>query len=693
MRRYLFVSACALSFASLSLASVCYAQDVLTQNASEADSYPRSYFDQYAPATAFEMIVRIPGFNLSGANFGRGLGQGGANVLINGERLTGKTDVGAQLSRIGAANVVQINIVDGAALKIPGLSGQVANIITKSTGLSGTFEWTPEFRPRLEPNWFRGAATISGETGSLSYTLGVKNNAFRQGTYGLETLSAADGTVFELRDEQSRDYGDQPGLSADLNWSPKPGHIGNLNLEYNESDYIGTENSFRRAITTRGETLVTQFKATENEWNFSAGADYELPLSLFGAKGKFKTIGYYRFENSPTLSQFEGFEGTNRVFGSRFAQDADEGEAILRSEYSWTPKTGRDWQVGLEGAFNYLDIDSFLELVDGAGYVQAPLDDATSRVEEKRAETTITHSRNLSANWDAQASVGVEYSEISQTGVSLPNEIVRDFIRPKGFLSVTYKENTGKLWRAKLERQVGQLSFFDFISSVSVTDELDQVGNVNLVPAQTWRAELAYERDFGQGNTWNTTLDGSLISDLVDRIPVGKDGDAVGNIDTAYTYALHSDLTLKGEKWNLDGMEINLGFGVHASHLDDPLQEFDRRLNGDSRWHWGVGFRHDIPKTNYAYGFDLNQQRNAPVYRLKTVQQFNFKGPFAAVFLEHKDIAGLKLNLQLSNLFESSDDFDRVFYTQRRDLGRIDFTESREREFGMILRARLSGTF
>ena len=693
MRRYLSVSACVMAFAAFSLTSVANAQEALTQDGADADSYPRDYFDQYAPATAFEMIVRIPGFNLSGANFGRGLGQGGANVLINGERLTGKTDVGAQLSRIGAANVVQINIVDGAALKIPGLSGQVANIITKSTGISGTFEWTPEFRPRLEPNWFRGAATLSGEMGNLSYTLGIKNEAFRQGTYGVETLTAAGGTVFELRDEQSRDYGDQPGVSADLSWTPKPDHVGNFNLEYNESDYVGTENSFREAVTNRGQSLVTQFRATEDEWNASVGADFEFPLSLLGTQGKVKTIGYYRFENSPTLSQFEGFEGPDRIFGSRFIQDADEQEAILRTEYSWTPTTGRDWQIGIEGAFNSLDIESILKVVDGDVYVDAPLEDAASRVEERRAETTLTHSRKLSSKLDVQASIGVEYSEISQTGSSLNETFVRDFIRPKGFLSATYKADAGKLWRAKVERQVGQLSFFDFISSVSVTDDLDRAGNVNLVPAQTWRAELAYERDFGQGNTWNTTLDGSLISDLVDRIPVGKDGDGVGNIDTAYTYALHSDLTLKGEKWNLYGTELNLGFGLHASHLDDPLEEFDRRLNGDSRWHWGAGFRHDIPKTDYAYGFDLNQQRNAPVYRLKTVQQFTFKGPFAAVFIEHKDIAGLKLNLQLSNLLKSSDDFERIFYTQRRDLGRIDFTESREREFGVLLRARLSGAF
>ena len=57
------------------------------------DSFEPAFFTQYAPRNAQDMLNRIPGFQIQGADNRRGLGQGGANVLVNGERLTGKSDV------------------------------------------------------------------------------------------------------------------------------------------------------------------------------------------------------------------------------------------------------------------------------------------------------------------------------------------------------------------------------------------------------------------------------------------------------------------------------------------------------------------------------------------------------------------------------------------------------------------------
>lgn len=656
-----------------------------------AESFPHDYFSQFAPVTAFDMIIRIPGFNLSGANFGRGLGQSGANVLINGDRLTGKTDVDDQLSRISAANVVRIEIVDGAALDIPGLSGQVANILTKSSGLSGTFEWSPEFRSRLTPNWFRGNATLSGEIGHLTYTVGVKNEAFRQGTYGLETLINADGVLFETRDEIRRRYADRPGASVDLTWKPKSEHTGNLNFEINQFDFQGVERSIRTAQTAEGTDLFTLFKDSEDEWNMSIGADYEFPLSLGDTNGKLKTIGYYRFEGSPTLSAFEAFDDNQRVEASRFQRQANEAETIIRSEYSWFPQEGRDWQLAVEGVFNYLETDASLSELENGALVDVALEGASIRIEERRAQTTLTHSRNLTKKLDLQASIGVEYSELTTSG---ENGLVRDYVRPKGFLSSTYNIDNNKIWRAKIEREVGQLRFFDFLASADLNNDETRDANNNLVPPQSWVAELAYEHSFGKGNQWNVTLDGSIIDDLVDRIPIGDTGNGVGNIDSkAYTYALHSDLALKGEDWNFNGIELNMGFGLHFSHVDDPVEGFNRRLSGDSLWHWNVNLRHDIPNTDYAYGFDMSQNRNARQFRVETTQFFVFKGPFIGAFVEHKDVFGMRLNLQLNNLLSSSDDFERQIFTDRRDIGVLNFTESREREFGVIGRATLSGTF
>ena len=49
---------------------------------------------------------------------GAGLGQATGNVLINGERFSGKsTDIFTELGRISASNVARIEIVDGATLE------------------------------------------------------------------------------------------------------------------------------------------------------------------------------------------------------------------------------------------------------------------------------------------------------------------------------------------------------------------------------------------------------------------------------------------------------------------------------------------------------------------------------------------------------------------------------------------------
>ena len=652
--------------------------------------YEPAYFEQYVPRTARDMVSRIPGFSISSSGGKRGLGQGGANVLINGKRISGKTNPFDQLSRINASNVVRIEIVDGASLDIPGLSGQVANVITLNKGISGTWEWRPEWRNRLEGNIFSGKATVSGEKGKLSWSLSAQNNSFRNGNRGPETQTLADGTLFETRYEDGQFYGDQPGVSVDLTWKPKDDHVANLNLKYNIFNFNGREFSKRTAITNDGSTKETLFSNAEDEWNASIDADYEFPFLNPAQNGKLKLIAYGRFEHSPTVSRFDEFDPVlGRISGSRFFRVADEGEFIGRSEYSWKPKDGQDWQFGVEGVFNFLDIGSHLFTLDNAGaFVEQTLDGATSRVEEKRAEATLTHSRKLSDKWDVQLSLGAEYSEIAQdTGLS------RNFFRPKGFISATYKPDENLSIRTKIEREVGQLNFFDFISSVSLQDRLDTTGNINLVPQQSWNGEIEFDKKFGDGNTFKATLFGELISDRVDRILIGDDGDGVGNIDSAHRYGIKLNSTIKGEKWGLKGTQLDLSLRLQNSSIDDPAQGFARRLNHDLKSFWSIKFRHDIPNSKWAWGFYTDQFIDSPSYRLTTINQYTFDGPWASAFIEHKDILGMKVKFSLANLFDASDDFTRQVFTDRRDRGVLKRTEERTRNFDLIYRLNISGTF
>lgn len=650
-------------------------------DATSGRSFEPAYFTQYAPRTALDMLRRIPGFQLDSGDSKRGLGVGGANVLINGQRLTGKSDDPFdQVGRIAAKNVVKIEIVDGNSLNIAGLSGQVANITTKTTGITGTWEWRPEWREGLKPNLFAGEATLSGEKGNLSYTAKIQNDSFRNGHWGPEELRLANGDLFETRDEAARYNGDNPGGSLSLKWTPDEERIGNLNLEYNMFNFNNRTISRLTKFGPRGNDGEHHFSRAEDEWNGKIDGDYEFPL----ASGKMKLIGYYRAEHSPTISRFDIYDQTGHAVSERFFQTADEVEAIARSEYSVSKDGGKDWQLGVEGAFNVLDIENqFVDLLTPANSGSVN----TSRVEEKRAEATLTHTRPLNPKWDLQVSVGGEYSQLSQ------GTLQRDFFRPKGFAFATYKPNDTLSIRTKIEREVGQLNFFDFISSVDLQNNQGTTGNPNLVPSQSWAGEVELDKQWKAGHSFKARIYGEKISDLVDRIPIGAMGDGIGNIDSAERYGVDFNATLKGEQWGLDGVELELELDFRDSSVVDPVENFSRRLNGDKKYNWSVSYRHDIPNSDWAYGFYADQFREAEVYRLSSINEFRFEGPFGLAFIEHKDVMGLKVRADIRNLFDASDDFTRTVYTGRRDQGVVDFVESRTRPFGYFFRVTVSGTF
>ena len=374
--------------------------------------------------------------------------------------------------------------------------------------------------------------------------------------------------------------------------------------------------------------------------------------------------------------------------GSIFDRLADESESIARAEYSWAPVEGRDWTFGLEGAFNVLDIESNLQIFENGVFAEEALDGATNRVEERRAETTLTHSRALSTKWDLQLSAGVEYSKLEVVG-----ERSDGFIRPKGYARATYKPKDGTSIRLDIERRVGQLSFFDFIASVDVVDNIDQVANVDLVPEQDWRGGLEYDRDFGKGFTVNINPYVRFISDLVDRIPIGDDGDAVGNIDKALLYGIDLNTSIKGDRWGWDGTQFDLDIQWRDSRVDDPVTLNPRQISRDRKTFWHARIRHDIPNSEWAYGGGGREYADYKGFRLFTTDNPTLERPIVYAFIEHKDFYGIKVKAEVTNLIGSSENSTREVYTDRRDRGVLDFTEFQSRKSGPILNIEFSGAF
>jgi outer membrane receptor for ferrienterochelin and colicins len=647
--------------------------------------YEATAFARFAPQTALDMVSQIPGFSITEVSSDRGLGEASQNVLINGQRITGKSnDAQTALGRIPVSSVVRLEIADGATMNVSGINGQVLNVVTKADKLQGNFTWRGRLRSRIKPYFTGGEMSISGKLGKGDFTLGLNNNdSFRAGGWGPDFTRDANGELLIRRELFNYFDQDKPTITATYSRTSDGGSIFNANAA------VGIERFKRRAdydVFAVGELPSTELSTgRERGWNFEGGADYEFALG----GGRLKLVGFHRMENSPTIDIFRSdFTNGDPATGERFDQVIDEGESVLRGEYRW--KSGKsDWQVSLEGAFNYLDAKSELFELANNNFVPVPLPGATARVEEKRAQGIVTYGRPLSESITLQASLGGEYSQLSQTG---SGGLTRSFIRPKGSLALTWKASSVLGISSKLQRKVGQLSFGSFLASVDLQNGNDNASNPQLVPPQSWLWENEANWSLGKVGSIKFKLDGELISDLVDQVAISPTQEAVGNLsDTAKRLRGEINGSFVLDSIGFKGAKLDLAVALQKTHVRDVLF-ISRPLSERSKLFWNIDFRHDIPSTELAWGFNGQKDIASQFYRLD-YQSREINTVFtSSVFFEHKKLLGLKVRVTVQNLFEQKEKNNEIYYVDRRD-GPIDFTRDATFRYGTMYRLNISGTF
>jgi outer membrane receptor for ferrienterochelin and colicins len=655
-----------------------------------AQRYTPSDFERFAPRTALDMVEKIPGFLIvTGTNGGdRGLGQATENVLIGGERVANKsTDARTALSRITAAEVAYIDIVDGAGLNVPGLTGQVANVVliagAGSGGFKTTIRWQPEWRPRIDDNWLNGEISTTGKIGGTNATLSLKNEANRNGHWGPERVYDGNGVLLFTRDEFGAYDGERPRLALALARTATNGNKWNFNLG---GQLQRLDESVRGVSVRPVNGMVREtFKFTEDEYNFDVGGDYELGLG----KGRLKLIGLYRFEHSPLVDSFIVDREIGGRSGERFKQTADEGESILRGEYSWRTGGGTDWQVALEGAYNSLDVDSeFAALQPDGSFLPVLFGGETTKVEEKRGEASLTWGRSLAPNLTAQLNLGAEYSELTSSG---PGGLTRRFVRPKGKLALAWKVGAKTTINWFLQRRVDQLDFFDFASTVDVANGQGNGGNGQLVPPVLNRTELEFVQDMGAWGNASVAFAYAYAQDLVDQIPLSPTTEGRGNLPPAHLYRISSKATLLLDRLGWKGARINSDITLRRNRVRDPLNGLWRDQSEGQEYVVDLSLRHDIPGSNLAWGAGYFDERFSPNLRLGAIEHEYTDGPFVTAFVEHKDVAGFTVKLSYRNLAGMRDGFNRTVFVDRRD-SPVAFSEQRLRKFGQYFQLTVTGT-
>ncbi|MEO1580249.1 MAG: hypothetical protein AAFR91_00290 [Pseudomonadota bacterium] len=662
------------------LAAVLFCTNSFGAVVTETRAYEAAYFDRFAPQTALEMVVRIPGFTLQEADEDRGLSQGGTNVLVNEQPIIGKGETATtQIGQIAAETVLRIEIIDAGTLDLPGFSGLVANIVTDQDIVAGAFLWQPAWRRDNEPELLNGEVNASGSWREVDYTAAFKSTMVRAVFEGPETVTDSNGARYELRDELRLIDGNQQEVSGSFSWPFGEERSLSAKASLLRLDVSRPQESLTQAVTSRG--VDSRNLATADQARVSARLDADYRFPVFGGIQKWIAFASQTESVSRTRVTIDQVD-VGPVADRRFRDDSQDEELILRLEQSWEDTKRNSWQLATEAAWNTLDLSTLFATADPINaeniLSQSPLD---TEIREQRAELTFAHRRALGRHVDLQLSIGGETSTLEQGSVR------RRFDRPKGFASINVTPSDRWTLTARAARDVGQINFRDFAASVSLIEEVVTENNPELVPQQSWRYALRAEHRFESGHVVSVEGVHEQINDLVDRIPLGENGDAIGNIPSAHRNQLIAVMTLVGAPLGLPGAQLDVRGSWQRSSVIDPIESFEREIGRLRTRDIRAEFRHDVPETKWAYGFILQDLDLAPLYQSTLVQFQDIPSGGLTpgqntLFVEHKDLIGFRIRASLSEFIGQTSDFARIIHSGRRDVAPVDRVEQRSRELG-----------
>lgn len=676
-------------FRSAQLASaMLVAAPVAAQQPAGKSVFAASDFARFAPRTAYDMLVQVPGFAIRSTDGGRGLGQATENVLINGQRIANKSG-GAldELQRTAASSVERIELVDAAQLGIAGLSGQVANVVLKAEQKgTGQFEWRPEFRAHYaHPRWISGKLNYNDKAGPFDYKISADNNSGRGAYGGPVLIRDPAGLVTERRSQNIWSDYEHPRFTVGSAIDMPGSSVASVSVAL--EPYFSRYRDFDRRLRTDGHNRTRITRQEQDGHIFDANADYAFALG----PGRLKLIGVHHFELEPTVTtQVTAFDSGAPDDGIKFDRLARISENIGRAEYNW--KTGANgFQLSLERADNRLNQRGLLYLLDPTGeFVLDPERESSGIVQERRYEGLLTWSRALGPRLDLQLVAGGEISRLERVDGDLP---ARKFFRPKGSLTLGWRPNAATDVSLKLNRKVGQISFYDFLSQPKLSDDRENSGNPDLVPPQSWEAEVEVARKLGPWGQTRLRAYHHLITDIVDIIPIGLDGEGVGNLPKARRTGVEWISTFNFDPLGFRGAKLDATLGLQRTSVRDPLTGEKRPISGSNRHSIELSLRHDIPQSDYAWGASVSHSKNVPYYYLTEVNRV-WEGPwFDSLFIENKNVLGMTVRASVINLLNARHRQERSVYGGRRNVSPLLFRQSHNQLIGPIFSFSVRGSF
>lgn len=717
----IFKSATFLTVSALLATTNTFAQEMVGDGTTVR--YPATYFAEYSPVNAQDMLVRIPGMESSGDNNrggsqqrgnasrgGRGLGSGGGGtqIMINGKRTAGKdNDTKSQLARINADQVDYIELIRGTSGDLDVRGGtQVVNIVLyeQLSNTSLSYDVTGDY---YEDNVAKpgGSLSYGGQADALSFLFSAvaepKYDHRKSAESSILPGYAPNDTIREDRIRKQTAY----TLSTNLGYDFGASSSARLNALYAENDDPTTVERLTTDLTGLSPVAALEREEIPGERsNWEIGGDYEY---RFDNGNRVKTL--FISNESDTASVRErydvapnGGETKNLYLNSASVLK----ERIVRGSYTMDLFDGQNLEFGGERAQTILDSSLRLGVASSSGtpssswggLVPVNVANANTKVEELRYEPFLIHNWRLNSRMSLETSLVYEMSEISQSGDST-NRRDFSFFKPK--LDYRFDINPQLQLRLLVEKVVRQLSFTDFVAATDNEDNDSNTlaGNTNLRPDYWWNynmtAEYRLSDDLG---VISANLYHHRHVDLLQRIDVTKPGGALesapGNLGKADMLVFEVKGSLRLTRFGMPNVLVTSLASARDSWVKDPFTNEVHRFNNYTRGQLQVGFRHDVPQWHLNYGINLQDDIDGGTKRWDIFDiESDYADPMVAAFVEVVAFDDITVRLDVNNVTDVDSCRDRIRY-----LGHIADNVLKEVEdncggSGRLLTLKVSGRF
>ena len=641
-------------------------------------SYPPSFFTEFRPSTAADMLGRIPGFNQNGGDDVRGFGGAAGNVLIDGERPSSKTvSVGEALRRITPEQVERIDLIRGGA---PGVDMQgqsvVVNVIRKkgsetTIAVESMLKLYNDHQPGASPRI--DAATRIGDlrlSGALITRMEKQQGDSGNGNFtrrnGRGDLIARGPFYANIDDRRFSFNGAAEYNTFRLN-------LGAEHTEAPRTEYADLTSNLGVRSTEKVVNDLINEKA-------EIGGDYQQQLG-FGLTGRL--IGLYTYKGSD-LTSAQTRPGVNNLSTKK----TDGSESILRGTvrglfYGMTVETGGEYAV------NTLRVKN--TLTQGGRLVVLP--SGNVRIAEDRAEGFVNASVKPVPRLALDASVKIETSTIKQSGdVSKAKTLT--FAKPR--FALAYELAPTSQVRARLERTVGQLNFEDFAASGDFSAGTLNVGNSNLEPERAWVSELVLEQRFWGKGVLVLTGTHSAVESVVDVIPIFSGttvSDGVGNLGNGVKDELKVDLAVPLDRfWK--GLDLRANYTWRRSRVTDPTTGVERPFSSLVPWEGNFTLTQDLPRLKSTFVITTMNLGNINRQFRSTETRTDYTTPnYVNIQYNWRPNPKFTMTVQLfENIFSRERRRDRVIYSGARSLGVVNIVERRSAEMEPFIMIRVRKT-